>query len=258
LRLVNKWLKAGISEDGKITPATVGTPQGSVISPLLANIYLHYVFDLWINQWRKRDAQGTVTVVRYADDMVVGFQEHSDAEQFQEELKQRLESFSLCLHPKKTRLIEFGRFAEQQRRAQGLGKPETFEFLGFTHICARKRITKTFLVKRLSIKKRLRERLKVVYALLLKNRHKPIAEQGRWLRSVVQGFYNYHAVPCNNQALEIVKREIARYWLKALRRRSQRSRLNWYRFQSVIKNWIPSAKILYAYPNVRFYAKYSK
>ncbi|VAW76146.1 Retron-type RNA-directed DNA polymerase [hydrothermal vent metagenome] len=258
LRLINKWLKAGISEDGKITPATVGTPQGSVISPLLANIYLHYVFDLWINQWRKCKAQGVVTVVRYADDMVVGFQEHSDAENFQQELKQRLESFSLCLHPKKTRLIEFGRFAEQQRRRRGLGKPETFEFLGFTHVCARKRKTKTFIVKRLSIKKRLRERLKVVYDLLLKNRHKPIEKQGRWLRSVVLGFYNYHAVPGNNKALEIFKREIARYWLKALRRRSQRSRLNWFRFQSVIKLWIPTARILHDYPNERFYVKYSK
>lgn len=226
LRLIRKWLKAGVSVDGKWSKADVGTPQGAVISPLLANLFLHYVLDLWVNQWRTRCATGDVVIVRYADDFVLGFQHRHEAERFLLELRERLEKFGLRLHPDKTRLIEFGRFATENRQRRGAGKPETFDFLGFTHACGQKLKTKGFLVRRLTIKKRLRAMLQAVKQVLLRRRHEPIPQVGAWLRSVVTGYYRYHAVPGNIRALTTFRREVVRAWLHALRRRSQRHRMS--------------------------------
>jgi group II intron reverse transcriptase/maturase len=258
LRLIAKWLKAGVSEDGQWSETNVGTPQGAVASPLLANVYLHYVLDLWVNQWRKRHARGDVIIVRYADDFVMGFQHRREAEQFLADLKSRMERFGLALHPDKTRLIEFGRFADQNRRKREGHKPETFDFLGFTHICAKKHWSGGFIVRRRSIKKRLRAKLVAVKEALLRRRHLPIPEQGAYLRSVVQGFLNYHAVPGNGPALTLFCRECARRWLAALRRRSQRHRMNWQRFGRWCDRFVPSPAILHPYPNDRFYAKHPK
>jgi RNA-directed DNA polymerase len=195
LRLIQKWLKAGVSEEGEWTETTIGTPQGAVVSPLLANIYLHYVFDLWVNQWRRKWVRGDMIVVRYADDAVLGFEQRKDAEAFLEQLRERMRRFDLELHPEKTRLIEFGRFAEDNRKRRGEGKPETFDFLGFTHICGKTRKGNWFTVQRRTVKKRLRSKLQAVRQELRKRWHERIAETGGWLRSVVQGYFNYHAVP---------------------------------------------------------------
>ena len=209
LRLIQKWLRAGVSEDGQWSKTEVGTPQGAVASPLLANVFLHYVFDLWVQQWRTKFATGDMIVVRYADDFVVGFQHRRDAERFLQELGGRMEKFGLALHPEKTRLIEFGRFAAENRRKRGEGKPETFTFLGFTHICGRKHWSGGFIVKRKTAAKRLRAKLREVKEALLRRRHEPIPELGAWLRSVMRGYFNYHGVPGNTAA-----------WNRSARRRS--------------------------------------
>ena len=258
VRLIQKWLKAGVSEDGEWTETKVGTPQGAVVSPLLANIYLHYVFDLWVNQWRRKVAQGDLIVVRYADDAVLGFEHRKEAEAFLEQLGERMQKFGLELHPEKTRLIEFGRFAEVNRRRRGEGKPETFDFLGFTHVCGKTRKGGWFTVRRLTAKKRLRSKLQAVRQELRKRWHARVAETGAWLRSVVQGYFNYHAVPGNFAALETFRREVARAWLAALRRRSQKRRLSWERFTPILDQFLPSPRILHPYPGVRFDATHPR
>jgi len=252
LRLIAKWLRAGVSEDGQWSRTDRGTPQGAVISPLLANVYLHYVFDQWAEQWRHRPGCGDVIVVRYADDVVMGFQHRHEADRFLKELGERMSEHGLELHQGKTRLVEFGRFASSNRSERGEGKPETFAFLGFTHICARRKSDGGFTVLRKSIRKRLCRKAKEVREALMRNRHKPVAEQGRWLKSVVQGFFNYHAVPGNHRALKAFRTLVNRSWLRALRRRSQKgSRLTWDRMQRLIATWIPSARTLHPYPNQR-------
>lgn len=258
LRLIRKWLRAGVSENGRWSETKVGTPQGAVASPLLANAYLHYVLDLWVKQWRGRHASGDCIVVRYADDFVVGFQHKHDAEQFLTGLKFRMEQFGLSLHPEKTRLIEFGRFADKNRRLREGRKPETFDFLGFTHICGKKHWSGGFIVKRLTSKKRLRAKLASIKEKLMQMRPLPIAQQGQWLRAVVQGWLNYHAVPGNHGRLAIFRLQAVRLWLRSLRRRSQRHRMNWERFGPLSDRWIPIPRILHPYPNERFYAKHPK
>jgi len=252
LRLIRKWLRAGVSEDGQWSKTTVGTPQGAVVSPILANIYLHYVFDLWVSHWRKREALGEVVVVRYADDLVMGFQYRNEAERFLQALQARLAKFGLEIHQEKTRLIEFGRFAAANRAARGEGKPETFDFLGFTHICATTRKNNRFTVRRKTIAKRLQVKAKAVRVEIMWRRHEPVPEQGKWLRSVVQGHLNYYAVPGNKQSIDAFRTEVIKGWLRALRRRSQKSRsLTWERIKRLIKTWIPTAKILHPYPSQR-------
>ena len=258
VRLMQKWLKAGVSEEGKWTETKVGTPQGAVISPLLANIYLHYVFDLWVNQWRRKAANGDMIVVRYADDAVLGFEHRKDADSFLKQLQERLLKFGLELNTEKTRLIEFGRYAEGNRKQEGEGKPETFDFLGFTHICGKPRKGNWFTVRRQTVKKRLRSKLQEVRQELRKRWHEPIAETGGWLRSVVQGYLNYHAIPGNSVAIKAFRREVSRMWLHALRRRSQRHRLPWEHFRSIIDRYLPLPRILHPHPSVRFDAKYSR
>lgn len=252
LRLIGKFLRAGVSEEGQWSKTEVGTPQGAVLSPLLANIYLHYVLDLWVKWWRKHHARGEVYIVRFADDFVVGFQYQSDAVALRCALADRVRKFGLSLHPEKTRLIEFGRFAEQNRRDRGAGKPETFDFLGFTHVCARRRSDGGFALRRFSIAKRLRAKLREVREKLHHMTHRSPALVGAWLRSVVQGYLNYFAVPGNGQACDAFRREINRSWLHALRRRSQKARtLNWSRFNSLVRRWIPSVRLAHPYPDQR-------
>jgi RNA-directed DNA polymerase len=258
IRLIQKWLKAGVSEEGEWTETKVGTPQGAVVSPMLANIYLHYGFDLWVNQWRRKTAQGDVIVVRYADDAVLGFEHRSEAEAFLEQLRERMQKFGLELHPEKTRLIEFGRFAEEDRGRRGEGKPETFDFLGFTHICGKTKKGNWFTIRRQTAKKRLRSKLQAVQQELGKRWHKRVAENGKWLRSVVQGYFNYHAVPGNFVALRTFQREVARMWLAALRRRSQRDRHSWERFRPIVDRYLPPPRILHPLPGVRFDAMHPR
>jgi RNA-directed DNA polymerase len=258
LRLIQKWLRAGVSEDGQWSKTEIGTPQGAVISPLLANVYLHYVFDLWVQWWRTKFATGDVIVVRYADDFIVGFQYRGVAERFLQELRERFHKFGLALHPDKTRLIEFGRFAAQSRRQRGQGKPETFDFLGFTHLCGQSRKTKRFHVWRKSVRRRLRAKLLVVKQALFRQRHLPIPEQGAWLRGVVQGYFQYHAVPGNIAALDAFRTQVLRHWRHALRRRSQRSRWPWDRLGRLSDRWLPKPKILHPYPDARFRAKHPR
>lgn len=258
LRLIQKWLKAGVSEEGEWTETKIGTPQGAVASPLLANIYLHYVFDRWVNQWRRKWAHGDMIVVRYADDAVLGFEHRKEADAFLEQLRERMQKFGLELHPEKTRLIEFGRFAEDNRKRRGEGKPEAFDFLGFTHICGKTKKGGWFTVRRQTVKKRLRSKLQEVRQELRKRWHERVAETGDWLRTVVQGYFNYHAVPGNFAALQTFRREVVRAWLATLRRRSQRHRLPWERFRSVIDRHLPLPRILHPEPGVRFDAKYPR
>ncbi len=253
LRLIRKWLRAGVSEDGTWSKTEVGTPQGAVASPLLANVYLHYALDLWVAQWRREHARGDVMIVRYADDFVVGFQHRMEAERFLDELRERLQKFGLALHPKKTRLIEFGRYAAERRRRQGRGKPETFDFLGFTHACATRR-DGGFTIRRTTIAKRLRAKLREVRVTLMRHRHEPVARQASWLRRVIQGYFNYHGVPGNGHALDVFRTQVVRSWLRALRRRSQKHRMNWRRFGRIVDQWIPKARTLHPYPSERFYA----
>ncbi len=251
LVLIRKWLRAGVSEDGQWSKTTIGTPQGAVISPLLANIYLHYVLDLWVNKWRE-EARGDVIIVRYADDWITGFQYRNEANRFQQELQERLAKFGLKLHPEKTRLLEFGRFAIENRSKRGEGKPETFDFLGFTHICAKTRKNNKFTILRKTIAKRLQAKLKDVRKEIKRRMHVPVPEQGKWLRSVVQGHLNYYAVPGNHQSVDAFRTEVAKSWLQALRRRSQRGRnLTWERIKRLVKVWLPSAKVKHPYPSQR-------
>ena len=254
LRLIRKWLSAGVMEDGRWTASDEGAPQGASASPLLANIYLHYVFDRWVRQWRLRQARGDVIVARFADDFVVGFEYLGDAKQFLHDLRERFAKFGLELHPEKTRLIEFGRYAASNRAARGLGKPETFDFLGFTHICGKGKSGR-FWLRRITISKRLRAKLKAVKDQLQRRRHEPIPEQGRWLASVVRGHLAYYAVPGNIRAVNAFRIQASRHWLRALRRRSQRHRLNWERMNHLIARWLPPVRILHPYPEVRFNAR---
>jgi RNA-directed DNA polymerase len=255
LRLIQKWLKAGVIEDGVWSETPEGTPQGASVSTFLANVYLHYVFDLWAHQWRTRNARGDVIIVRWADDFVVGFEHRDDAERFQEELRRRLAEFDLELNTEKTRLIEFGRFAARDRQARGLGKPETFSFLGFTHICGKARKTGRFKLKRITDSKRMQAKLREVNTELRRRRHLPIPEQGRWLASVLRGHCNYYAVPDNSKAIHAFRYHIVRHWLMALRRRSQRHRLTWERMKRLAERWLPTVRILHPWPQARFYAK---
>ena len=252
LRLIDKWLKAGVSEDGQWSSTAVGTPQGATVSPMLANVYLHYVLDLWVQAWRKRCARGEVYIVRYADDFVMGFQYRQDAEAFRQALEKRMRKFGLELNAEKTRLIEFGRFAMDDRAKRGEGKPETFEFLGFTHICAKRRKDGRVTVRRKTIAKRLRKKIKEVTVELKRRRHDPVPEQGRWVRSVVRGYFNYHAVPGNCPTLDRFRTQVARAWMRALRRRSQKGRgLTWARMQQLLNTWLPRPRILHPYPDQR-------
>ena len=224
LRHIKKWLNAGVMEDGKRTQAEKGTPQGGSVSPLLANVYLHYVFDLWVHQWRKRHARGEVIIVRFADDFTVGFQYREDAERFLEELRERFQRFHLELHPEKTRLMEFGRYAAENRKRRGEGKPESFDFLGFTHTCDKTRNGK-FIVLRQTMRKRLQSKLREIKIELKRRLHHPVPEVGQWLRSVMQGHFNYYAVPRNQRKLGAFKYQVYRLWLRTLRQRSQRHRM---------------------------------
>jgi RNA-directed DNA polymerase len=257
IRLIRKWLKAGILEDGIVTVSDKGTGQGSVISPLLANVYLHYTFDLWAERWRRREATGDMIIVRYADDIVVGFERESDARRFWDAMRKRLEEFSLSLHPDKTRLIEFGRHAADRRAKRGLGKPETFQFLGFVFICGRTRKGK-FQLKRKTRRDRMRAKLKEIKAELRERMHQPIPEQGRWLAQVVRGFYNYHAVPTNMSALRAFRYYIERFWVRTLRRRSQKDRFAWDRITKLADDFLPKPKVLHPWPQQRFAVRYSR
>lgn len=254
VRLIMKWVKAGVMEEGKWIGSEQGTPQGAVISPLLANIYLYHVFDQWAHGWRKRRARGKVVIVRYADDFVVGFEYQDDAEHFHGELIERLKKFSLELQPDKTRIIEFGRYAAERRERSGKGKPETFTFLGFQHICSERGDRKYVLLRKTN-RRRLTRKLHLLKAELAKRRHDPIPEQGRWLAAVIRGFDQYHAVPGNLAALRQFRRALMRLWQQSLRRRSQRSRLTWARCKRLAAKWIPPARILHPWPDARFNGK---
>ena len=251
IRLIQKWLKAGVLEDGVVSVSDRGTGQGSVISPLLANIYLHYALDLWVMRWRRRKATGDMIIVRYADDFIVGFQHHDDAQCFLDEMRDRLREFALSLHPEKTRLIEFGRFAAERRRWRGLGKPETFNFLGFTFICGMTRAGK-FQLQRKSRRDRMQAKLRMIKDQLRQRMHRPIPEQGQWLRRVVCGYFNYHAVPTNAGALDVFRHHVTDLWRRTLRRRSQKDRMTWARMTQLADAWIPKPIILHPWPSDRF------
>src|ERR1700693_4593808 len=253
LRLIQKWLQAGVSEDGQWSETTVGTPQGAVASPLLANVYLHYVFDLWAEKWREKVAHGDVIIVRYADDLVAGFQHQADAEQFLRNFQERLAKFGLELHADKTRLIEFGRFAARNRKQRGEGKPETFTFLGFTHCCGTD-LKGKFQVVRLTAKKRMRATLTAIRDKLYQRRHEPVPIVGKWLHRVLNGYFAYHAVPTNLLRRNGFRSEVCRAWRHALLRRSQRHRLNWSRFNRLTRKYVPSCRVLHPYPEERFFA----
>jgi len=257
LRLIRKWLTAGISEEGEWSETKVGTPQGAVVSPLLANVFLHYVFDLWIEWWRKQHAQGDVIIVRYADDFVMGFEHEQEAQACLEALQARFAQFGLKLHGEKTRLIEFGRYATYRRRKRGQGKPETFDFLGFTHYCSKQRLNGYYRVKRRSIRKRVRRTLAAIKEQLHKRLHRPPGETGRWLRKVVQGWLNYHAIPGNSPCLDQFVTEVKKLWLQALRRRSHKGsgRWTWTRFAHLAAKYFPQLTILHPYPHTRFHAR---
>jgi len=255
IRLIQKWLKVGVLEDGIVTVSGRGTGQGSVISPLLANIYLHYALDLWAERWRRREATGDMIIVRYADDFIVGFQHEADGRRFLDEMRKRLQEFALSLHPEKTRLIEFGRFAARDRKERRLGKPETFNFLGFTFICGKSRRGK-FLLKRKTRRDRMRAKLRMVKEDMRRRMHQPIPQQGKWLGHVVRGYFNYHAVPTNLRALVAFRAEIAKRWLRVLTRRSERSDLTWARMNRLIDDWLPQPRILHPWPSQRFAVTY--
>jgi len=250
IRLIRKWLRAGVMEDGRWTRMEEGTPQGGSISPLLANIYLHYVLDLWTQQWRKTRARGDVIIVRYADDFVVGFQHKEEAEQYLTELRERLEKFMLELHPEKTRVLEFGRFAAGNRRREGKGKPETFDFLGFTHISGKTRSGK-YLVLRHTVRKRMQAKLREVKAELRRRMHQSVREIGKWLGLVVGGHVRYYGVPTNSKAISTFRQEIGRLWRHSLRRRGQRDRTTWERLKRYTDRWLPPAYICHPWPSMR-------
>jgi RNA-directed DNA polymerase len=250
VRLIQKWLAAGVMEAGRWTACEEGTPQGATVSPVLANLYLHHVLDLWVQHWRKRQAHGETVIVRYADDFAMGFQYREDAERLLVDLRERFAKFGLQLHPDKTRLFEFGRFAARDRAGRGDGKPETFNFLGFTHICAKTRNAK-FCVLRQTMRKRMTAKLGEVKTELRQRRHDPIPEQGAWLGSIVRGYFAYHAVPRNQPALQTFRHQIGRLWWQALRRRSQTDRTTAERLRKLVHRYLPPVRILHAYPNQR-------
>ena len=252
LRLLKKWLRAGVSEDGEWSPTKVGTPQGAVISPLYANVFLHYVLDLWIDWWRKRHARGEVIVVRYADDFVIGFREEADARRCLAALRERLTKFGLELHPEKTRLIEFGRYAQERRAQRGDGPPETFDFLGFTHISGKTR-RGDYTILRKTSRKKVQVKLAELKEKLSRRRHDDLAQVGAWLASVYRGWCQYYAVPGNYVRLRQFRDALQTMWLRVLRRRSQRGRrLTWAKFSRLSRRWLPTPKILHPYPNARF------
>ncbi len=257
IRLIQKWMKAGVLEDGEFKATERGTGQGSVISPLLANIYLHYAFDLWANRWRQREASGDMIILRYADDSVVGFEHEADARRFLDMMRTRLEEFALSLHPEKTRLIEFGRHAAAEREKRGLGKPETFSFLGFTFICSKTRQGR-FLIKRKTRQDRMMAKLLELKEEMRRRMHWPISEQGKWLKQVVTGFFNYHAVPTNSRALAAFRHHVIALWRRTLRRRSQKDDTTWDRIARLAQEWLPKPRILHPWPNVRFAVKHSR
>ena len=257
IRLIQKWMKAGVLEDGEFKASERGTGQGSVISPLLANIYLHYAFDLWANRWRQREATGDMIILRYADDTVVGFEHEADARRFLDMMRTRLEEFALSLHPEKTRLIEFGRHAAADRERRGLGKPETFNFLGFTFICSKSRKGR-FLIIRKTRRDRMMAKLLELKEEMRRRMHWPISEQGEWLKQVVVGFFNYHAVPTNSRALAAFRRHVMVLWGRTLRRRSQKDRTTWDRIARLAEEWLPKPRILHPWPNVRFAVKHPR
>jgi RNA-directed DNA polymerase len=257
LRLIQKWLKAGVMEEGKWSEPKTGSPQGSVISPFLANVYLHYCFDLWVNVWRKKYAPGEMAVVRYADDTIVGFQYQTDADRFLENLRERLGKFGLELHPDKTRRIEFGRFAEENRKRRGEGKPETFDFLGFTHISGKNGLGR-FMVRRTTIRKRMRAKLRQVKQQLRERMHDPVPQTGGWLKSVVQGYFNYYAVPGNLTSLGVFRDRVLALWWRTLRRRSQKRRINWTRILLLAQRWLPQPRALHPFPDARFAASHRR
>jgi RNA-directed DNA polymerase len=257
IRLVRKWLKAGVLEDGNWSVSEMGTPQGAVVSPLLANVYLHYVFDLWAKQWRRREATGNVIVVRYADDIVVGFEHEADARRFWDAMRTRLEQFSLELHGDKTRLLEFGRFAAARRTQRGLGKPETFTFLGFIFICGKTR-RGAFQLLRKTRGDRMMARLKEIKAQLRARMHDAIPEQGKWLKAVITGYFAYHAVPTNLRALRAFRYHVTDLWRRTLRRRSQKDGLTWERMTKLAAHWLPTPLILHPWPDRRFAVKHPR
>jgi group II intron reverse transcriptase/maturase len=258
VRLIQKWLKAGVMEQGRWFETKEGTPQGSVISPVLANLYLHHVLDLWVDQWRRKKADGDVIIVRYADDAVLGFQYLDEAKRFLKELGERLGKFGLELHPDKTRLIEFGRFAAKRRKEHGERRPETFNFLGFTHICGTNPETGYFVIHRKTMGKRMAAKLKEIKATLRQRLHGSTADTIKWLQSTVRGYFQYHAIPGNEVRLKAFRHDVLRLWMRQLRRRSQRSRWTWERFLERLGVLIPEVQILHPYPSVRFAATHPR
>jgi RNA-directed DNA polymerase len=248
VRLIQKWLNAGVLEDGKRMQVEEGTPQGGSASPLLANVYLHYVFDLWARAWRRKRARGDVIIVRFADDAIIGFQTKADADQFRAELEERMKKFNLELHPEKTRLLEFGPFAIDNRKRRGEGKPETFNFLGFTHICVKKRSNGMYTVLRQTIRKRVQAKLSEVKAELRRRMHEPIPEQGKWLEAVVRGHIRYYGVPMNTPALVLFRFRVGWLWHRALSKRSQNGRVPWDRMRRLIHRWLPMPTVCHPYP----------
>ncbi|MCW2239471.1 group II intron reverse transcriptase/maturase [Azospirillum canadense] len=257
IRLIQKWLKAGVLEDEVVTTSDTGTGQGSVASPLLANVYLHYVFDLWAERWRRREATGAMIIVRYADAIVVGFEHEADARRFWEAMRERLREFALSLHPDKTRLLEFGRFAAANRKRRGLGKPETFTFLGFTFICGKTR-RGDFQIHRKTRRDRMQVKLTEIKEELRRRMHQPIPRQGQWLRQVTTGYYNYHAVPTNSRALEAFRYHVIDLWRRTLRRRSQKDASTWARIAKIANDWLPKPRILHPWPQQRFAVKHPR
>jgi RNA-directed DNA polymerase len=251
LRLIRKWLDAGIVEDGEWFETEKGTPQGAVISPLLANIYLHYVLDQWTDQWRRK-AQGDVIIVRYADDAVIGFQHPHEAQKFLKELREHLRQYGLELNEDKTRLIRFGRYARLNREERGEGKPEAFTFLGFRHICAENRLGR-FEIRRITDGDRRRKKLQAIKQDLRRRMHEPVARTGEWLKSVLHGYYQYHAVPGNLTVLKRFRRQVARYWFHALGQRSQR-RPTWEKLGALFDQWLPAPRVVHEFPDARFRA----
>jgi len=252
LRLIKKWLKAGVSEEGQWQESKIGTPQGAVVSPLLANIYLHYALDLWVEAWRRKVPRGDVIIVRYADDVVMGFELKEDAERFLREVKERLAQFGMDLHPEKTRLIEFGRQAAQNRERRGEGKPATFDFLGFTHMCGKNGKTGYFVVRRKTVKKRMRAKLQALKEELRQRMHDPLVETGKWLQTVVRGYFQYYAIPGNTGSLSRFREQLTRLWRHNIRRRSQKRQPNWKQLHPLFIRWLPVPRILHPFPNVRF------
>jgi group II intron reverse transcriptase/maturase len=257
IRLIQKWLKAGVLEDGKVVVSEMGTGQGAVISPLLANVYLHYVIDLWAAQWRGREAKGDMIIVRYADDLVAGFEHEADARCFLDAMRQRLAEFALSLHPDKTRIIEFGRHAAAERERRGLGKPETFNFLGFTFISGKSQRGR-FLVKRRTRRDRLRAKLKEVKEALKRRMHQSIPEVGAWLGQVVRGYFHYHAVPTNYEALAGFRYHVTRLWHRALHRRGNRNQMAWARLTTIVDTYLPRSCILHPWPEQRFAVRHPR